>query len=162
MPQAVFGASGRGQANSEQQGTRNSTGRQFDQFRGRGAYPLSKRWILPAHAMETSQLLSCWASGHHNPPQRLHLLVGNLNQPLGRLRADPPQKPAVSSVQQAIGESRGDPGDRSHVVDAERAACHQVLQMGAKRPCIHPSAGTVVTFGKQRHISCPFVEAFYL
>ena len=53
-----------------------------------------------------------------DPSQRLHMLVGNLDQPTRRVGADPSQWPAVSSMEQSIGQSGGDAGNGGHVLDA--------------------------------------------
>ena len=51
--------------------------------------------------MEATQLQPGWGGGHHDPSQRLHLLVGNLDQPArvsGLIR-----RAAVTPMEQTVG-----------------------------------------------------------
>src|SRR5687767_12625930 len=79
------------------------------------------------------------------------MLVGNLDQPTGRVRADSPQRATVWSMEQTPGQSGRDPSNRSHVLNAERAGCHQVAQLGPKWPRINPVIANLTLFGERRH-----------
>ena len=79
VAQTVGSAGGRGQADREQEGTSIGTSRQFDELGSRDADSLSDRQILPSGAIQATQLQPRWSGRHHDSPQRLDMLVGNLD-----------------------------------------------------------------------------------
>jgi hypothetical protein len=90
------------------------------------------------------------------------MLIRNLDQPARSVRADPTQWAPVSSVQQTVSQTGRDAGNSGHLLDAERAACHQIPQLSPKRPRIDPLTGSFIARGEQSHTSLPFVESLYL
>ena len=99
---AIFSAGRRRQSNGKQEGAGICTGGQFDQFGSRNADPLGDRRIFPARTTQPAQLNSCWSGRHHDSSQRLHMLVGNLNQPACRLGTDPAYWPTVTPMEEPI------------------------------------------------------------
>src|SRR5215217_3083815 len=83
------------------------------------------------------------------------MLVRNLDQPTRRVGADPSQRAAVSSMEQAVGQSGRNASNCGYVLECERAACHQVAQLGSKWPCIHPVIANLNPFGEHRHSNVP-------
>jgi hypothetical protein len=53
--------------------------------------------------VEPTQLQPGRGSGHQNASQRSHVLIRDLDQPAGRLGADPAQLPAVSPMEKPLG-----------------------------------------------------------
>jgi hypothetical protein len=66
--------------------------------------------------MEATQLQPRWGCRHHDPAQRLHVLVGNLDQPARGVGADPPQRAAATSVEQTVDQSGRDAGNGSNII----------------------------------------------
>jgi hypothetical protein len=155
VAQAVRSAGGRGQADREQEGTGIGTSCQFDEFGSRDADLLGDRQILPSGAIKATQLQPRWSRGHHDSPQRLDMLIGNMDQPACGVRTDPAQRSTIASMEETIRQTGRDARNCSHIIDTERAACHQISQLRSERSGINPVIASPLVLAKHCHTTSP-------
>jgi hypothetical protein len=152
---AVRSAGGRGQADREQERTGIGTSCQFDEFRSCDPDSLGDRQILPSGAIKATQLQPRWSRGHHDSPQRLDMLIGNMDQPACGIRTDPAQRSTIASMEETIRQTGRDARNCRYIIDTERAACHQISQLRSERPGINPVIASPLLLAKPCHTTSP-------
>ena len=58
-------------------------------------------------------------------------------------------------MQKTIGQAGGDPRNGSHVIDTQRAACHEIAQLRSERPSIDPLIAYFLALGERCHTHVP-------
>jgi hypothetical protein len=155
VAQTVRSAGGRGQADREQEGTGIGTSCQFDEFGSRDADSLGDRQILPSCAIKATQLQPPWSRGHHDSPQCLDMLIGNTDQPACGVRTDPTQLSTIASMEETIRQTGRDARNGGHIINTERAACHQISQLRSERSGINPVIASPLVLAKRCHTTSP-------